>query len=77
MADVESILDSQLKQLNRSVLNHGGVVKTAQAKARAHEQYAIFNDKRKAVRQARAEAELADLKAQAKTLPKARKPRAK
>jgi hypothetical protein len=75
MVETEKLLDSQLHHLNRSVLRHGGVVKSATAKAHAHKQYKLFNEKRKAIRHAQADADLAALKAQEKVLPKAKKPR--
>lgn len=70
MAEVEALLDNQLKSLSRQVLRGGGSVKTAQAKAHALEQYKEFNAKRKAIRFAEADAALAALKAQEKLLPK-------
>jgi hypothetical protein len=71
MAEVESLLDNQLRSLSRQVLRDGGSVKTAQAKTHALEQYKEFNAKRKAVRFAEADAALAALKEQEKLLPKA------
>lgn len=70
MAEVEALLDNQLRSLSRHVLRGGGSVKTIQAKAHALEQYRSFNEKRKAIRHAEADAALALLKAQEKLLPK-------
>jgi len=70
MAEVETLLDSQLKSLSRQVLRGGGSVKTSQAKAHALQQYQAFKEKRKAIRHAEADAALAALKAQEKLLPK-------
>jgi hypothetical protein len=70
MVEVEALLDNQLRSLSRQVLHGGGSVKTVQAKAHALEQYRIFNEKRKAIRHAEADASLAALKAQDKLLPK-------
>lgn len=70
MAEAGALLDNQLRSLNRQVLRGGGSVKTASAKAHALEQYRTFNEKRKAVRHAEADAALAALKAQEKLLPK-------
>lgn len=70
MAEVESLLNNQLRSLSRQVLRGGGSVKATQAKAHALEQYKEFNAKRKAVRFAEADAALAALKAQEKLLPK-------
>jgi hypothetical protein len=75
MAEVAALLDNQLRSLSRQVLRGGGSVKTAQAKAHALEQYRAFNEKRKAVRHAEADAAIAALKAQEKLLPKTPKKR--
>jgi hypothetical protein len=47
MAEIEALLDNQLRSLSRQVLRGGGSVKTTQAKAHALEQYRSFNEKRK------------------------------
>jgi hypothetical protein len=70
MAEIAALLDNQLRSLSRQVLRGGGSVKTAEAKAHALEQYRAFNEKRKAIRHAEADAALAALKAQEKLLPK-------
>jgi hypothetical protein len=70
MAEVSALLDNQLRSLSRQVLRGGGSVKTAQAKAHALEQYRAFNERRKAIRYAEADAAIAALKAQDKLLPK-------
>jgi len=70
MAEVEALLDQQLKSLNRNVLRGGGSVKATHAKTHALEQYRAFSAKRKAIRHAEADAALASLKAQEKLLPK-------
>ncbi len=70
MSEVGTLLDNQLRSLSRQVLRGGGSVKTAQAKAHAQEQYRVFNEKRKAVRFAEADAALTALRAQEKILPK-------
>ena len=70
MAEIEALLDHQLRSLSRQVLRGGGSVKTTQARAHALEQYKSFNEKRKAIRHAEADANLAALKAQEKLLPK-------
>jgi hypothetical protein len=76
MAQVEALLDNQLRSLSRQVLRGGGSVKTARAKAHALDQYRSFDAKRKAIRHAEADAALIALKAQEKSLPKpARKSR--
>lgn len=73
MAEIEALLDNQLKSLNRNLLRGGGTVKTEQAKAHALEQYKAFNEKRKALRFAEADAALKALKAEEKSLPKTRR----
>lgn len=73
MSEAASILDNQLRSLSRQVLRHGGSVKAETAKVHAHEQYRVFNEKRKRVRHADADAMLASLKAQEKTLPRSKK----
>jgi len=70
MAEIETLLGSQLQSLGRNVLRGGGSVKTTQAKAHALGQYKEFNEKRRAVRHAEADAALALLKQQEKLLPK-------
>lgn len=69
MLEVETLLDSQLKSLGRNVLRGGGTVKAAKAKAHALNEYKQFNEKRRAVRHAEADAALALLKQQEKLLP--------
>ncbi|MET4487668.1 RhuM family protein [Bradyrhizobium sp. LA7.1] len=73
MAEIEALLDNQLKSLNRNLLRGGGSVKTEQAKAYALAQYKAFNEKRKALRFAEADAALKALKAEEKSLPKIRR----
>ncbi|MGM4988762.1 RhuM family protein [Tardiphaga sp. 841_E9_N1_2] len=70
MAEVTALLDNQLRSLSRVVFRGGGSVKTSQAKAHAFEQYREFNEKRKAIRHAEADAAIALLKEQNKLLPK-------
>jgi hypothetical protein len=73
MAQIEALLAAQLKSLGRDVLRGGGSVKTADAKAHALKQYGIFNEKRRTLRHAQADANIASLKAQAKNLPKSKR----
>lgn len=70
MAQVESLLDQQLRSLNRQVLRGGGSVKTEDAKVHAFQQYRMFNEKRRLARHAAADSALAELKAQEKLFPK-------
>lgn len=75
MADAEHLLDRQLANLNRPVLRQGGKVKSSTAKQHAFHEYEKFNAKRRALRQADADANLSALKDQEKVLAKIRKRR--
>lgn len=75
MVEVGQLLGTQLQFLGRNVLKGGGSVKSAAAKAHAHEQYKQFNEQRRAVRQADADAAIAQLLKQEKALPKSRRSR--
>lgn len=70
MAEIEALLDNQLRSLNRNLLRGGGSIKTEQAKAHALEQYELFNDNRRAIRFAESDAALKALRAEEKSLPK-------
>lgn len=72
MRQAESLLDQQLKHLNRTILKHGGVVKSESAKAHARAEYERFDTKRKALKHSRAKEVLVSLKQQEKALPKRR-----
>jgi hypothetical protein len=73
MAQIEALLNSQLQSLGRNVLRGGGSVKTADAKAHALDQYKQFNEKRRAIRHAQADAAMLQLRQQEKALPKAKR----
>jgi hypothetical protein len=62
MAAADRLLDKQLAQIGRSVLDHGGSIKTEQAKALAKAQYKIFDARRKAAEKARVDKELVEVK---------------
>jgi len=70
MEDARELLDRQLQQLGRAVLNGAGSVSADQARARAEAQYLAFDRQRKLKRQREAEAQIAELAAEAKGLPK-------
>lgn len=70
MEDARQLLDRQLQQLGRAVLNGGGSVSADQAKARAEAQYLAFDRQRKLERRREADAQIAELAAEAKGLPK-------
>ena len=73
MAEVERMLDAQLKALNRSVLSHGGSARATLAEQHAKDQYRIFDARRRAERHADADADIADLLKKERELPKARR----
>jgi len=77
MTEIGSLLNNQLSSLGRSVLRGGGSVKTTQARAHALEQYKQFNEKRRAIRHAQADAVLSQLKQQEKLLPKSKREKSK
>jgi hypothetical protein len=77
MVEVEALLEGQLKSLSRQVLRGGGSVKSAEAKAHALEEYRKFNERRKAIRHAEADAAIAALKAENEKLPKTRRRKGK
>jgi hypothetical protein len=75
MTDAGRLLDAQLAQLGRPVLTHGGSISSTEAKVVAKAQYKIFDDRRKAARKARVDAELAELKKLGKKIGRAKKPK--
>jgi len=70
MSQASTLLDQQLRQLNRNVLRHGGNVKHSTAERIARAAYAKFDKQRRETRRIEAERELAELKAAGKELPK-------
>ncbi|MHB1102482.1 MAG: RhuM family protein [Devosia sp.] len=75
MNDVRSLLDQQLKSLNRSVLSHGGRVKMTDAKKHAEREYEAFNAARKLARNTEADDTIDALRKTDKSLPSRSKPR--
>ena len=76
MADVNELLDRQLRLLNRPVLRHGGSVSTKDAEAHARAEYMKFDADRKAKWLAAETSALEELKKVGTELPRApRKPR--
>jgi hypothetical protein len=71
MSEAERLLETQLKNLNRTVLRHGGRVSHTDAEAHAKREYKIFDDRRRALRAEESQRELAALKSVEKSLPKA------
>lgn len=70
MRDAASMLEQQLKQLGRVVLQTGGSVKATDAKRKAESEYGKFDERRKLERHQEAETRIADLAREAKGLPK-------
>ncbi|MCV9938054.1 virulence RhuM family protein [Boseaceae bacterium BT-24-1] len=70
MEDARALLDRQLQQLGRTVLRGGGSTSADQAKAQAETQYLEFDRRRKLERQREADAQIAELAAEAKRLTK-------
>ncbi len=70
MSDVTLLLDSQLRQLSRVVLNHGGRVSMNDAKQYAELQYGQFTESRKLKRQNEADKAIVELAQMHKHLPK-------
>jgi hypothetical protein len=75
MAEMASLLEGQLKALGRTVLRGGGSVKTLDAKAHALDQYREFNERRRAIRYAQADAAFTQLRQTEKSLPKPKRGR--
>lgn len=75
MADASRLLEQQLRNLHRLVLTHGGQIPHHRAEARAKLEYQRFNEQRKAVRLAAAQAEIANLRKVDKDLPDVRRRR--
>jgi hypothetical protein len=76
MAEASALLDRQLRNLNRSILRHGGRVSHSDAETHAKREYKKFDSIRRAERAAERQEELARLaalKATEKALPKVRK----
>lgn len=70
MDDARRLLDGQLKQMGRAVLDSGGQVSRKQANEHALAEYDRFKAGRKAKKKAVADAQIAALKAAAKKLPR-------
>ena len=70
MADAQDLLDRQLKQLGRAVLQSGGSVKSGDARRMAEARYEEFNRARTEQRRRDALDRIARLAAEAKDLPK-------
>lgn len=72
MSEAETLLDTQLTNLNRAVLRHGGSVSHDAAEACAKAEYAKFDSVRRERRRLEALETLATVKSSAQQLPKPR-----
>lgn len=70
MTEASALLDQQLRNLNRSVLRHGGTVKHSTAERAAKAAYAKFDKQRRELRRIEADKQLAELKGVANAMPK-------
>ena len=70
MSECRELLDRQLSQLNRAVLDRPGPPGSEEAKRIAKERYALFSARRRVIEQARTDVEWAEFKATAKGLSK-------
>ncbi|MDX7952807.1 RhuM family protein [Lichenihabitans sp. Uapishka_5] len=75
MVTARSLLDTQLKNLNRPVLRGGGQVSTAMADAHVEREYRRFDTQRRALRAERTAQEVSALKVASLDLPKPRRGR--
>jgi hypothetical protein len=75
MADAEALLDRQLKQLGRTVLEGGGSIKRSEADRIAEGAYEAFDRQRRLDRHAEADAAIQQLAKEAKALPRGRAPK--
>lgn len=75
MADAETLLDRQLKQLGRTVLEGGGRIKRSEADRIAEGAYEAFSRQRRLDRHAEADAAIQQLAKEAEALPRGRAPK--
>lgn len=73
MEDAKRLLDQQLTNLNRSILQGGGSVKASDARIVAERAYAAFDASRKSARHRIADESIDRLAKEARALPKTRK----
>ncbi|WAC47373.1 virulence RhuM family protein [Asticcacaulis sp. SL142] len=73
MQEAQNILDLQLKQLGRTVLNTGGSIKASDAKRKAESQYEKYIQIRKEERQREADKQISSIIKEVKKLPKTKK----
>lgn len=73
MEQATQLLDQQLTNLGRLVLDHGGSIRHEQAEGHAKAEYKRFDEARRLARREEADRGLAELKGAAKALPKVRR----
>lgn len=77
MAEAETLLEVQLRNLNRAVLRHGGSVSHETTEARAKAEYAKFDSARREQRRLTTQEALAAIRASDKQLPTPKRTRKK
>jgi hypothetical protein len=73
MSEATELLEKQLRNLNRPILNHGGRISHEAAKSRAEHEYEKYKERMTLERHKQADETIAALKKQAKKLPASRK----
>jgi hypothetical protein len=73
IADAERLLNRQLEQLGRAVLQHGGSMSASDARRKAETEYLRFAERRKLERSGEADAKIDELTREARSLPKKRR----
>lgn len=73
IADAERLLNRQLEQLGRAVLQHGGSMSASDARRKAETEYLRFAERRKLERYGEADAKIDELTREARSLPKKRR----
>ncbi len=68
MSECTKLLDSQLRQLNRAILDRPGPPSSIEAQRIVKERYKLFSERRRAIEQTQIDDELAKLRATAKAL---------
>ena len=77
MADAAALLDKQLRDLGRTVLQGGGSVSASDARLAAEREYRLFSERRTLERRKQADAQIAALAQDAKAMPRTPRKRKK
>lgn len=72
MEQLAALLDKQLADLGRAVLQHGGTISASEAKKRAEREYSKYQAQQKAIRHEQADAAMAEIRAAGRKLPHTR-----